>query len=79
MKSFKENGLSYHWVKSKGETVSELLGFDIKELDDDGFQFYKSGLIQKILEDTVMDNYNGLKTPIKVDEPLGIYKNGPGD
>ena len=39
MKSFKEVGPSYNWEKSNGESVSELLGIDIKTLDNGGFQF----------------------------------------
>ena len=39
MKSFKEVGPSYNWEHSKGESVSELLGIDIKTLDNGGFQF----------------------------------------
>ena len=38
MKSFKEVGPSY-WGHSKGESVSEFLGIDIKTLDNGGFQF----------------------------------------
>ena len=40
MKSFKEDGPSYNWEHSKGESVSEFLEVDIKPLDDSGFQFY---------------------------------------
>ena len=40
MKSFKEDGPSYNWEHSKGESVSELLGIDIKKLDDGGFQMF---------------------------------------
>ena len=39
MKSFKEIGPSYNWYHSKGESVSEFLGIDIKTLDNGGFQF----------------------------------------
>ena len=39
MKSFKKDGPSYNWEQSKGESVSELLGIDIKTLDNGGFQF----------------------------------------
>ena len=41
MKHFKEYFTSYNWEHSKGESVSDLLGIDIKTLDDDGFQFFK--------------------------------------
>ena len=41
MKSFKEDGHNYNWEHSKGEWVSELLGIDIKTLNDDGFHFFK--------------------------------------
>ena len=34
MKFFKEDGPSYNWDNSKGESVSELLGINIKTLDD---------------------------------------------
>ena len=34
MKSFKEDGPSYNWEHSKGESVSEFLGIDIKTLDN---------------------------------------------
>ena len=39
MKSFKEVGPSYNRENSKGESVSELLGIDIKTLDIGRFQF----------------------------------------
>ena len=41
MNYFKEDGPSYNWEHSKGESVSEFLGIDIKTLDDGGFQFFK--------------------------------------
>ena len=41
MNYFKEYVPSYNWEHSKGESVSDLLGIDIKTLDDDGFQFFK--------------------------------------
>ena len=49
MKYFKDDGTSYNWGHSKGESVSEFLGVDIKTLDDGGFQFCQSGLIHKFL------------------------------
>ena len=45
MKSFREDGASYNWEHSKGESVYEFLGIDIKTLDDGGFQFCQTGLI----------------------------------
>ena len=41
MKSFKEDGPSYNWEHSKGESVSEFLCIDIKTLDNGVFQFVK--------------------------------------
>ena len=41
MKYFKEDGPSYNWEHSKGESVSKFLGIDIKTLDYGGFQFFK--------------------------------------
>ena len=34
IKSFKDYGPSYNWEHSKGESLSESLGIDIKTLDD---------------------------------------------
>ena len=51
--------------------MSELLGTDIKKLDDGGFQFFQTGLIHKALEATWMDHCNGLKTPTKAEASLG--------
>ena len=34
MNSFKEDGPSYNWEKSKRESVSELLGININRLDN---------------------------------------------
>ena len=48
MKYFKEDGPSYNWEHSKGESVSEILGIDIKTSDDVGFQFCQTGLISKV-------------------------------
>ena len=42
MKSFKKDVPSYNWEQLKGESVSELLGIDIKTLDDGGFQFFSN-------------------------------------
>ena len=39
MKSFKKDGPSYNWEQSKGESVPEFLGIDIKTFDKGGFQF----------------------------------------
>ena len=39
MKSFKKYGPSYNWEQSKGESVSEFLGIDIKTFNNGGFQF----------------------------------------
>ena len=66
MKSFKEDGTSYNWELSKGESVSEFLGIDIKTLDNGGFQFCQTGLIRKVLEATGTEHCNGLTTPNKV-------------
>ena len=41
MKSFTEDGPSYNWEHSKGKSVHEFLGIDIKKFDDDGFSFFK--------------------------------------
>ena len=76
MKSFKEDGPSYNWEHSKGESVSDLLGIDIKTLDNGGFQFFQTGLIRKVLEATGMEHSNGFPTPIKVEAPLGTDVNG---
>ena len=40
MKSFKEDGPSYNWEHSKGESMSEFLGIDIKTFYDSLFRFY---------------------------------------
>ena len=52
MKSFKEDGPSYNWEHSKGESFSEFLVIDIKTLDNGGFQFFQAVLIRKVLEAT---------------------------
>ena len=70
MKYFKEDGPSYNWEHSKGESVYEFLGIYIKILDNGGFQFCKTGLIRKVLEDTGMEYFNGLQTPTNVEAPL---------
>ena len=46
--------------------MSKLLEIDIKILDDSGFKCFQTGLIQKVLEATGMEHYNGLPTPTKV-------------
>ena len=56
--------------------MSEFLGIDIKTLNDGGFQFFQTVLIQKFLESTGMENCNGLPTPTKVEAPLGTDANG---
>ena len=79
MKSFKEDGPSYIWEHSKGESVSEFFCIDIKTLDDGGIQFCQTGLICKVLEATGMEDCNGLSTPTKVEAPLGTDVNGSED
>ena len=54
MKSFKEDGPSYNWEHSKGESVSDFLGINIKTLDDGGFHIFQTVLIRKVLESTGM-------------------------
>ena len=76
MKSFKEYGPIYNWEHSNGESVSDLLGIDIKTLDNGGFQFCQTGLIRKVLEATGMEHCNGFPTPTKVEAPLGTEGNG---
>ena len=75
MKSFKEDGPSYNWEHSKGESVSEFLGIYIKTLDNGGFQFCQTGLIRKVLEDTSMEHFNVFPTPTKIEAPLGTDVN----
>ena len=65
-KSFEEYGPSYNWEHSRGESVYDLLGIDIKIFDDGGLNFYETGLIQKVLEDTGMENCNEFPTTTKV-------------
>ena len=48
-------------------------------LDNGGFQFCQTGLIRKVLEFTGMEDCNGLRTPTKVEAPLGIDVNGSED
>ena len=76
MKYFKEDGTSYNWEHSKGESVSGFLGIDIKTLNDIGLQFCQTGLIRKVLEATGMEHSNGFPKPTKVETPLGTYANG---
>ena len=76
MKSFKEDGTSYNWEHSRGESGYKFLGIDIKTLDNGGFKFCQTGLIHKVLEDTGMDNFNGLPTHTKVEAHLGTDANG---
>ena len=79
MESFKKYGPSYNWEQSKGESFSEFLGIDIKTLDDVVFQFWKTGLIRKLLEAKGMEQCNGFPTPTKVESPLGTDTNGSED
>ena len=56
--------------------MSELLGIDIKTLDDGGSQFDQTVFIRKLLEATGMENFHGLQNPTKVESPLGTDENG---
>ena len=49
--------------------MSKLLGIDIKTLNDGGFQFYQTGLIRKVLDNTGMEHCNILPTSTKVESP----------
>ena len=76
MKFINEYGPIYNWEHSKGESVYEFLVFYIMVLDYDGFQFYQTILIHKVLESTGMEHWNGFPTPMKFDAPLGTEVNG---
>ena len=67
---------SYNWERSRGDSVAEFLGIDIKTLDDGGFKFYQNVLIRKVLEATVKEHCNRLPITTKVEAPLAIYMNG---
>ena len=41
VKYFNEDGTSYNWGKSKGDSMLELLGIATKTLDNGGFFFIK--------------------------------------
>ena len=75
VKYFKEDGTSYNWEHSKGESVYEFLEIDIKTLDDGGFQFYQTSLIGKVLQATGMDHFSGVPTHTKAELPLWTGKN----
>ena len=76
MEYFMEDAPSCNWEHSKGESVSDFLGIDIKKFNDVGIQFCQTGLIHKFLEVTRMDHCNRLNTPTKVEEYLATYENG---
>ena len=76
MKCFKEYVPRYNWEQSKGESVCEFLCIYINTLDDGGFKCYQTGSIQKVLEDTGMEHFNGLPTLTKAEAPLEIDVNG---
>ena len=65
MSYFKYNRYSYNWGHSKLKPVSEFLSIGIKTLDDYRFQFFQTGLIQKVLEATGMEHCNGFQTHTK--------------
>ena len=71
IKYLKEDGTSYNWKQQKLESETEFLVIDIKKLDDCGFQFYKYGLICKVLESIVVEECNGFPTPKKSEAHLG--------
>ena len=76
MNNFREKGTSYNWENSKGDSISDLFSIDIKALGYDGFMFYQTGLIQKLLNAKVIEHCNGCTTHTKVDAPLGAVENG---
>ena len=76
-KYFKEDGPSYNWEHSKGESVSEFLGIDIKTLDDGIFHFYQTGSIRKVSEAIWTHYFNELSTPTMFETPLGTDQNSP--
>ena len=76
MKYFKEDGPSYNWEHSKGESVSKFLVIDIKTFDNGESQFCQTGLISKVMEATGMEHCNGLPTTTKFEAPLEKDANG---
>ena len=57
--------------------MSELLCIDINTLDDFLFQFYQTGLVNKVLEAAGVDNFNVLLTTTKGEVTLGKDENDP--
>ena len=76
MKYFNKDGPSYNLEHSEEDSLSEFLFICIKTLDDGGFNFYRTGLIRKVLEATGMGHCNELPKPTKVEAPFGAYENG---
>ena len=70
IKSFKEDGPSYNWKRSKIESVYEFLFIDVKTLDYGRFKFCQTGLICKFLGVTWMEHCNWLPTTTNIEAPL---------
>ena len=64
MNSFKEDGPSYNWEHSKGESVSDVFGIGIKTSDGSGFQFFRPDLSAKY--------WKPQGCSMKTGSPLGI-------
>ena len=55
--------------------MCDFLGIYIKKLDDGGFKFCQTGLIQKVMESAGMKHCNRLPTTTKFEGPLGTDDN----
>ena len=78
--SFKSDGDDYNWEMTVGGSVEEYLGIKIEAVKVEGqtaYKFTQPGLINKILQDTGMQNSNGKPTPTSNERPLGPELNSP--
>ena len=76
LKSFESDGDKYNWEMTEGGSVEEFLGIKITPNSDDGFKLTQTGLIDKILLTTGMQDCNPATSPTSGPGPLGSDNHG---
>ena len=79
IQSFKDDGNEYNWQLTREGSLTEFLGIDItKSPDGKAFHLTQTGLIEKILDTTKMQDCGSKQNPMHSDgKPVASDKDGP--
>lgn len=78
LQSFIDDGDKYNWEHTEEGSVTEYLGIDFSRLHDGGWKLTQTGLIDKVLKATGMEDCNTDASPTSPDgKALGADLHGP--